>query len=50
MNAARILEQTREYVIETFEGNDESIKDGMDIALCIFDTKSGMLNYTGANI
>ncbi|MBC7696336.1 MAG: SpoIIE family protein phosphatase [Burkholderiales bacterium] len=49
-NAARILEQTREYVIETFEGSDESIKDGMDIALCIFDIKSGMLNYTGANI
>lgn len=49
-NAARILEQTREYVIETFEGSDESIKDGMDIALCVFDIKSGVLNYTGANI
>lgn len=50
LNAARVLEQTREYVIETFDGSDESIKDGMDIALCIFDIKTGMLNYTGANI
>ncbi|MES2566189.1 MAG: SpoIIE family protein phosphatase [Bacteroidota bacterium] len=49
-NAARVLEQTREYVIETFEGSDENIKDGMDVALCIFDTISGILNYTGANI
>ncbi|MBC7694190.1 MAG: SpoIIE family protein phosphatase [Burkholderiales bacterium] len=49
-NAARVLEQTREYVIETFAGSDEDIKDGMDIALCIFDTTSGLLNYTGANI
>lgn len=49
-NAARILEQTREYIIETFAGSDEDIKDGMDIALCIFDTTNGLLNYTGANI
>lgn len=50
LNAARVLEQTREYVIETFDGSDESIKDGMDIALCIFDIKTGMLNYSGANL
>lgn len=50
LNAARVLEQTREYVIETFNGSDENIKDGMDIALCIFDTTNSLLNYTGANI
>ncbi len=50
LNAARVIEQTREYVIETFDGSDESIKDGMDIAFCVFDLKTGVLNYAGANI
>lgn len=50
LSSARVLEQTREYVIETFNGSDENIKDGMDIALCIFDTTNGLLNYSGANI
>ncbi|MBI3518932.1 MAG: SpoIIE family protein phosphatase [Bacteroidetes bacterium] len=49
-NSAKILEQTREYVIETFEGSDEDIKDGMDIALCILDPVTYQLNYAGANI
>ena len=49
-DAAKVLEQTRDYVIETFEGSDEDIKDGMDIALCIIDQKTYQLNYAGANI
>ncbi|MES2514876.1 MAG: SpoIIE family protein phosphatase [Bacteroidota bacterium] len=49
-DAALILEKTRDYVIETFEGSDEDIKDGMDIALCILDPKTHILNYAGANI
>ncbi len=49
-DAAKILEQTRDLVIETFEGSDEEIKDGMDIALCIIDPKTFELNYAGANI
>jgi serine phosphatase RsbU (regulator of sigma subunit) len=49
-DAAKILELTRDYVIETFEGSDEDIKDGMDIALCIIDPKNYQVNYTGANI
>ncbi len=50
LDAAKVLEQTRAYVINTFEGSDEDIKDGMDIALCIIDPKTYMLNYAGANI
>jgi len=50
VSAAKVLEQTREYVIETFAGSGEDIKDGMDIAFCIFDTQTGLLNYAGANI
>ncbi|MBA3284669.1 MAG: SpoIIE family protein phosphatase [Nitrosopumilus sp.] len=49
-DAATILELTREYVIETFEGSDDDIKDGMDIALCIIDPKNYKVNYAGANI
>jgi serine phosphatase RsbU (regulator of sigma subunit) len=49
-DAARVLEQTRDLVIGTFEGSDENIKDGMDIALCIIDPKTLELNYAGANI
>jgi serine phosphatase RsbU (regulator of sigma subunit) len=49
-DAARILEKTRDYVIETFEGSGEEIKDGMDIALCILDPKTLLVNYAGANI
>ncbi len=49
-DAGKILSQTREFVIETFEGSDEDIKDGMDIALCIIDPKTYEVNYAGANI
>lgn len=49
-DAAKVLELTRDYVIETFEGSDEDIKDGMDIALCIINPKTYQVNYTGANI
>lgn len=48
-NAAGILELTRSYVIETFAGSD-TIKDGMDIALCIIDPQTREVNYAGANI
>lgn len=49
-DAAKVLELTRDYVIETFEGSDEDIKDGMDIAFCIINPKTHQVNYTGANI
>lgn len=49
-DAAKVLEQTRDLVINTFEGSDEDIKDGMDIALCIIDPRTHQLNYAGANI
>ena len=33
---SKILDKTRELVIETFAKSDEDVKDGMDIALCAF--------------
>jgi serine phosphatase RsbU (regulator of sigma subunit) len=50
LNAAKILDKTRDYVIQTFATSDEDIQDGMDIALCIIDPNTYELNYAGANI
>lgn len=47
---AKILDQTRDFVIETFMGSGEDIKDGMDIALCILDPITLQVSYSGANI
>ncbi len=53
----KILDKTREIVIQEFEKSEEDVKDGMDIALCSLEDnlpfegkKSGMiLKYAGAN-
>ncbi|NQY08813.1 MAG: SpoIIE family protein phosphatase [Flavobacteriales bacterium] len=44
---AKILDKTREIVIEEFDKSDEEVKDGMDIALCSIDGFT--LSYAGAN-
>ena len=49
-DAAKILDETRSIIIETFDGSKEEIKDGMDIALCILDIKTNELQFAGANI
>jgi serine phosphatase RsbU (regulator of sigma subunit) len=49
-DAAKILDETRNLIIETFGGSDEEIKDGMDIALCLLDINTNELQYAGANI
>ena len=43
----KILDKTRELVIEQFEKSDEEVKDGMDIALCALSGKQ--LEFAGAN-
>lgn len=43
----KILDQTREIVIQEFEESDEDVKDGMDIALCAIE--GNVLKYAGAN-
>lgn len=48
---AKILDKTRELVVAEFEKGNVSaseIKDGMDIALCNFNNKTGELSYAGA--
>jgi serine phosphatase RsbU (regulator of sigma subunit) len=43
----KILNKTRELVIEEFEKSDEEVKDGMDIALCSLE--GNKLQYAGAH-
>ncbi|CAG0965877.1 MAG: tetratricopeptide repeat protein [Bacteroidetes bacterium] len=43
----RILDKTREIIIQEFEKSDDEVKDGMDIALCAISNNE--LLYAGAN-
>jgi serine phosphatase RsbU (regulator of sigma subunit) len=47
----KILDKTREIVIEEFQKSEEEVKDGMDIALCCLEItpKGFQLKYAGAN-
>lgn len=45
---AEILDRLNSLLKETFATSEDSMKDGMDIALCSFDTASYMLEYAGA--
>lgn len=46
---AKILDKTRELVIETFDKSEQEVKDGMDIALCSYNKRTKELQYAGAN-
>ncbi len=50
-SAASIMDELNAGVISTLNENvsDSSIKDGMDMALCIFDFKRMNLEFAGAN-
>jgi len=47
----KILDKTREIVVQEFEKSDEDVKDGMDIALCSLQLSESYstLKYAGAN-
>lgn len=45
----KILDKTRELVLEQFEKSKMDVKDGMDVALCVFDSSTGVLRYAGAH-
>ncbi len=47
INPAKILEKTREIVIQTFNKSEHEVKDGMDIALCTLHGNT--LKYAGAH-
>ena len=45
----KILDRTRELVIERFAKSSEEVKDGMDISLCAIDFNKMTLQWAGAN-
>jgi len=45
----KILDKTREIVIQEFEKSEEEVKDGMDISFCSLDIENLKLNWAGAN-
>ncbi|HEY0031337.1 MAG TPA: tetratricopeptide repeat protein, partial [Bacteroidia bacterium] len=46
---AAILDKTAALVTENFSKSEENIKDGMDISLCAYNTKTKKLEWAGAN-
>jgi serine phosphatase RsbU (regulator of sigma subunit) len=48
-DTGKILDKTRELVVETFEKSVSEVKDGMDISLLCIDTKNKKINWSGAN-
>lgn len=45
----RILDKTRELVLETFEKSTSEVKDGMDVSLLCVDSKNKKIYWSGAN-
>jgi PAS domain S-box-containing protein len=45
----KILDKTRELVIETFEKSDRNVQDGMDISFCSWNKVTGEFLFAGAN-
>ena len=46
-----ILDHLRHFVVDVFEAQEGTtdVKDGMDMGLCSFDTKTNKLEFAGAN-
>ncbi|MBL7896561.1 MAG: tetratricopeptide repeat protein [Bacteroidia bacterium] len=45
----KILDKTRDLVLETFAKSDADVKDGMDISLCVINNDSKTVSWAGAN-
>jgi serine phosphatase RsbU (regulator of sigma subunit)/tetratricopeptide (TPR) repeat protein len=44
-----ILDETTQLVLKQFERSEQEVRDGMDIALCSFNTETRELKFAGAN-
>jgi serine phosphatase RsbU (regulator of sigma subunit) len=45
----KLLDRTKELVIQRFEKSGEEVKDGMDISLCALNYETKKLQWAGAN-
>ena len=48
-NTGKLLDKTRELVIQNLAKSGEEVKDGMDISLCCLNLKTSVLYSSGAN-
>jgi tetratricopeptide (TPR) repeat protein len=48
-DTGKLLDKTRELVLETFAKSEGEIKDGMDISICAINQKANRLEWSGAN-
>lgn len=48
-DTGKLLDKTRELVIETFEKSTSEVKDGMDISLLCIDIRNQKVHWSGAN-
>jgi serine phosphatase RsbU (regulator of sigma subunit) len=49
IETGRILDKTRELVLETFEKSESEVKDGMDISLLCINLKNKQVTWSGSN-
>jgi tetratricopeptide (TPR) repeat protein len=49
LETGKILDKTRDLVLETFAKSNEQVKDGMDISLLCIDKKNNTAFWSGAN-
>jgi len=49
IDTGKILDKTRDLVLETFEKSSSDVKDGMDISLLCIDNKNKIVCWSGAN-
>lgn len=49
IRADKVLNKTRELVIETFQQSGSMVKDGMDVAICSVEKESLQMTFSGAN-
>lgn len=47
-NPAQLLDHCRNFVLEQLASQGAEIRDGMDIAVCLWDPKNKVLEYAGA--
>jgi len=48
-DTGKILDKTRELVVETFSKSNTDVKDGMDISLLCIDKQNQKITWSGAN-
>jgi len=49
VDPGKILDKTKELVIEIFEKSEQKVQDGMDISICALNKNTNELKWSGAN-